>query len=199
VILQSAAPHALAAGARCFVFTRHAADARVSDTLGPVKPILNLDEVAFEHVSHGPRFEVNDGAISPVVGAKQLGYSLAVVPPGKRAYPFHCHHVNEEMFFVIEGRGVVRIGDREYPIRKGDVIAAPAGGRDTAHQIVNTSDAELRYLMVSTMLTTEVVEYPDSSKVAVYVGSAPGYDVEKRTFNFRGKLGPAAEYWEGED
>ena len=163
-----------------------------------MKRIINVAEIALEHFAHGDKFEVEDGAIGPVVGARQLGYSLAVVPPGKRAYPFHCHHVNEEMFLVLEGRGVVRIGDQEHPIRKGDVIAAPAGGRDTAHQIVNTSDEELRYLMVSTMIPTEVVEYPDSSKVAVFVGSAPGEDPSKRTFNHRGRLGPSLDYWDGE-
>jgi uncharacterized cupin superfamily protein len=163
-----------------------------------VKPIINLDEVRFERVSHDDKFDALDGGVGPLVGARQLGYSLMVVPPGKRAYPFHCHHVNEEMFLILEGQGMVRIGEREYPIRKGDVIAAPAGGRDTAHQIVNTSDSELRYLSVSTMIPTEVVEYPDSSKVAVYVGSAPGEDPAKRTFNHRGRLGPGLEYWDGE-
>jgi uncharacterized cupin superfamily protein len=163
-----------------------------------VKPILNLDDVKLDPYSHGDKFEVRDGTIGAVIGAKQLGYSLAVVPPGKRAYPFHCHHVNEEMFFVVEGHGTLRVGDREYPIRKGDVIAAPAGGADTAHQIVNTSDRELRYLMVSTMIATEVVEYPDSKKVGIYVGSPPGGDPEKRTFNHRGRLGPNLDYWDGE-
>lgn len=163
-----------------------------------MKPIINLDEVPLDRYAHGDRFEVRDGGIGPLVGAKQLGYSLLVVPPGKRAYPFHCHHVNEEMFLILEGEGVVRIGEQEYPIRKGDVIAAPAGGRATAHQIVNTSDEELRYLAVSTMLPTEVVEYPDSSKVAVYVGSAPGEDPSKRTFNYRGRLGEKLDYWDGE-
>ena len=164
-----------------------------------MKPIINLEDVALEPFSHGEKFHVMDGPVGAVVGAKQLGYSLAVVPPGKRAYPFHAHHVNEEMFLVLEGRGVVRIGDREYPIRKNDVIAAPAGGKDTAHQIVNTSSEELRYLMVSTMLPTEVVEYPDSSKVAVYVGSAPGDDPAKRSFHYRGRLGPLLDYWDGEE
>jgi uncharacterized cupin superfamily protein len=163
-----------------------------------VKPIVNLDELSPEHVSHGDKFEVLDGPIGSVVGAKQLGYSLAIVPPGKRAYPFHCHHVNEEMFLVLEGQGMVRIGEHEHPIRKGDVIAAVAGGRETAHQIVNTSDRELRYLMVSTMVPAEVVEYPDSSKVGVYVGAAPGGDAKKRTFSHRGRLGPALGYWDGE-
>lgn len=160
--------------------------------------IQNLDSLPLERFAHGDKFEVRDGPIGSLVGAKLLGYSLAVVPVGKRAYPFHCHHVNEEMFFVLEGTGTLRYGDREMPIRKGDVIGAPPGGKDTAHQIVNTGSEELRYLMVSTMIPTEVVEYPDSGKVAVYVGSAPGEDPAKRTFNHRGRLGPMLEYWDDE-
>ncbi len=163
-----------------------------------MNPIINLDQVVFERFSHGDTFETLDSPIGPTIGAQKLGCSLNVVPPGKRAYPFHCHHVNEEMFVILDGRGIVRIGDREYPIRKGDVIAAPAGGRDTAHQIINTSDQDLRYLSMSTMLPTEVVEYPDSGKVMVCVGSAPGEDPGKRSFNYRGRLGPPLDYWEGE-
>jgi uncharacterized cupin superfamily protein len=164
-----------------------------------VKPILNLDEVTLEHYAHADKFDVRDGPIASVIGAKQLGYSLLVVPPGKRAYPFHCHHVNEEMFFILEGRGVLRVGDIEHPIRKGDVIAAPAGGRDTAHQIINTSASEdLRYLAISTMIPADVVEYPDSNKVSVTVGSVPGGDPSKRTFSHRGRLGPNLDYWDGE-
>ena len=163
-----------------------------------MKRIVNVEDVPRERVAHGDRFEVEDGAIGPLVGAKQLGCSILVVPPGKRAYPFHCHHVNEEMFVVLKGRGVVRIGDEEHPIREGDVIATPAGGRETAHQIVNTSDEELRYLALSTMVPADVVEYPDSDKVAAYVGSAPGGDPAARTFAWRGRLGAKLDYWEGE-
>lgn len=164
-----------------------------------VKPIINLEDVTLDPFKHGDKYEVGDGAIAPFIGAKLLGYSLAVVPPGKRAYPFHCHHVNEEMFFIVSGSGVLRYGDKEYSLRAGDVIAAPPGGTETAHQIINTSpDTELRYLMVSTMIPNEVVEYPDSKKVAVYVGSAPGGDRKARTFNWRGRIGPELDYWDGE-
>src|SRR5215212_7217161 len=116
-----------------------------------MKPIINLDEVALERYAHGEKFETLDGPMGPAVGARQLGYSLNVLPPGKRAWPFHCHHVNEEMFLILEGSGVLRFGEREHPIRAGDVIAAPAGGRETAHQIINTSERDLRYLAISTM------------------------------------------------
>ena len=163
-----------------------------------MKPILNIDDVSGDRHTHGDKFEALDAPIGAAVGAKQLGCSLIVVPPGKRAYPFHCHHVNEEMFFVMEGQGTVRVGANEYPIRKGDVIAAPAGGPETAHQIINTGEVDLRYLALSTMIAGEVVEYPDSGKVAVFVGSAPGGDRSSRSFNWRGRLPAPLDYWEGE-
>ncbi len=163
-----------------------------------MKPIVNLADVRCEPYAHGQKFEVADGSVASLIGAKQLGCSLLIVPKGKRAYPFHCHHVNEEMFVILHGSGVLRFGEAEHAVREGDVIAAPAGGKDTAHQLVNTGDGELRYLAISTMVPMEVVEYPDSNKVAVYVGSAPGESAEKRTMNYRGKLGPQLDYWEGE-
>ena len=58
-------------------------------------------------------------------------YNLTVVPPGKTACPFHNHRVQEEMFFILEGTGLLRFGDREYPLRPHDVIAAPMQPPDT--------------------------------------------------------------------
>jgi uncharacterized cupin superfamily protein len=46
-------------------------------------------------------FEARLGDIGRRLGAQKLGYNLTVVPPGKRAFPFHNHHINEEMFVVV--------------------------------------------------------------------------------------------------
>ena len=42
------------------------------------------------------------------------------------------------------------------------------GGPETAHQIINDSNAELAYISVSTMMPAEVCEYPDSGKVGAF-------------------------------
>ena len=160
-----------------------------------MKPIINLDEVALEHHVHGDKFEARDGGIAPTIGGRLLGYSLTVVPPGKRAWPVHNHHVNEEMFLILDGSGVVRIGAAEYPIRKGDVIACPPGDKDTAHQIINTGDVELRYLSVSTEIPHEIVEYPDSGKVMIRSSPDPATPAR---FRFRGYLPALSDYWDGE-
>ena len=134
-----------------------------------MKPVINLVEL--EIVSHedGP-FAGKYGVIGERIGAQKLGYNLTICPPGEKVCPFHNHRVEEEMFFVLEGEGLLRFGDKEYPLRKYDVIACPPGGPETAHQIINDSDAELAYLSVSTMLPVEVCEYPDSKKIGAFGG-----------------------------
>jgi uncharacterized cupin superfamily protein len=133
------------------------------------KPIINIKDVDFMDWGHGDRFAAKFGLVSRKIGARGLGYNLTVVPAGKRAFPFHSHRVNDEMFFVIEGSGEIRIGEETHPIAQGDIIACPPGGPETAHQIINNSDAELRYLAVSTTLSPEVAEYPDSDKYGVII------------------------------
>ncbi len=163
-----------------------------------MKPILNIDEVQFNPFGRGDRFEARVGPISPRVGAQKLGYNVTVVPPGKRAYPIHNHHANEEMFFVLDGEGEVRIGQEKHPLRKGDVLACPPGGRETAHQIVNTGSVDLRYLAVSTKIGPEFVEYPDSNKLAAAseVRGPDGKATQIRIITHE----PATfdDYWEGE-
>lgn len=170
------------------------------------KPILNIADVALlprpaAFAATGPaaeRFDARMGFIAPLLGAQKLGYNLTAVPPGKRAFPFHNHRVNEEMFFVIEGKGEVRIGAAVHPIRPGDVIACPAGGPETAHQIVNTGTVELKYLAVSTRLSPEIAEYPDSGKFGILAEYPPGPDGQPRGFRFVGREGLNLDYWEGE-
>ena len=130
--------------------------------------VVNLDELKLEHFAKGAQYECNAVRIGPLVGARDLGYSYDVVPPGKRSCPFHSHRGEEEMFFIVKGRGLLRYGAETRPIRAGDVICCPTGGPDTAHQILNDSDAELAYLSVSTMREAEVCEYPDSNKIGAF-------------------------------
>ncbi len=134
------------------------------------------------------RFEARVGRISAQIGARKLGYNVTAVPPGRRAYPFHNHRLNEEMFYILEGRGEVRIGTETFPIRAGDFIACPPGGPELAHQIVNTGTGELKYLAVSTMQGPEVCEYPDSGKIGVLSDS----------LRYVNRSDSQVGYWDGE-
>jgi len=161
--------------------------------------ILNVDDVELQQWEQGERYQAGLGSISARIGAKLLGYNITVLAPGKRAFPCHNHHVNEEMFFVLEGEGEVRIGDETFPITRGDVIACPPGGPDTAHQIANTSpDTDLRFLAVSTRLSPEIAEYPDSGKFGVLAELTPDADGAPRPFRFVSRADNGLDYWEGE-
>jgi uncharacterized cupin superfamily protein len=128
------------------------------------------------------------GQAGMLLGSRKIGYNVTVVPAGKRAFPFHNHHINEEMFFVLEGEGEVRIGEEKLPIKKGDFICCPPGGYELAHQIINTSQSELRYLAVSSKQSPEVVDYPDSGK----------FGVADEGFRYLGKVDQSLGYWDGE-
>lgn len=169
-------------------------------------PIMNVEEVLFEEtpVEFAPvgpaaeRFEARTGAIGARIGARKLGYNITSVPPGKRAWPFHNHPAKEEMFFVLRGNGEVRIGEARYPIRTGDIIACPAGGKDTAHQIINTGTQELRYLAVSTEHALEMAQYPDSGKFAVKAELGATEDGVPQRFIFVGRETRPVHFWDGE-
>ena len=143
------------------------------------KPIMNLDEVAFDDVEENGKYTSKRGRIGAHIGARKLGYNLTVLPPGKAQCPFHCHHGEEEMFLILEGKGELRFGDQRYPIRKHDVIACPQGGPEVAHQIVNTGTTTLRYLALSTMSEVDTCEYPDSGKILIVTGQSPASGVHK--------------------
>ena len=130
--------------------------------------VINIDQLNLEHFVQGEKFESRGARIGPLVGAKDLGYSFDVVPPGKRSCPFHSHRAEEEMFFIVRGEGLLRYGEETRKIRAGDVICCPVGGPETAHQIVNDSQDYLAYLSISTRMPVEICEYPDSKKVGAY-------------------------------
>ena len=134
-----------------------------------MKPVVSLDELELETCGES-LYRHQFGIICSRIGARKLGYNLTVLFPGQRANFYRNHHVNEEMFFILEGAGLLRFGDREYPLRKDYIIACPPGGRDVAHQIINNSSAVFRFLALSTKEPFEIAEFPDSDKLNVVVG-----------------------------
>jgi uncharacterized cupin superfamily protein len=131
-------------------------------------PVVNINELKLDSWERGTLYGGSDVRIGPMIGIKDLGITYSEVPPGKSGCPFHNHHVEDEMFLILEGEGELRFGEARYPIRKHDVIACPTGGAEVAHQIINTGTTPLRYYGISTMSLADVCEYPDSGKFGVF-------------------------------
>ncbi len=161
-----------------------------------MKPVLNINEAEYIHSSKGDVFEERYAPIAEKIGGgSKLGYSVSIVPPGKRVCPYHNHLINEEMFFIIEGEGTYRFNNQEYKVKAGDVVAAPPGGPETAHHIINTSKVELKYLCVSSMEEPDICEYPDSGKFLV---SSNVHNNVKDKFRYIGRLKNSIDYFDGE-
>ena len=163
-------------------------------------PILHVDELEFTRdTRHGDKFEAKLAPVAPRLGGRKLGYNVTAVPPGKRAFPFHSHHANEEMFFILDGEATLRFGESTYPVRKGHFICCPCGGPEVAHQLINTGSTELRYLAVSTTNDTDIFQYPDSGKFGAVGGRQPGRLPAEATFGGKFVLENAGvDYWHGE-
>jgi uncharacterized cupin superfamily protein len=157
--------------------------------------IVNLADVPLKDNGDGKSFQARIGRVGPMLGLTGLGCTLTVVPPGKRAYPFHRHHVSSELFYVLAGSGEVRLDDRALPVRPGDVIANPAGME--AHQIINTGKDELRYLAISEMGSVDIIDYPDSGKMGAAAGVRNG-DLSTATYKAFGRVTPT-DYFDGEE
>ncbi|KAB0678109.1 cupin domain-containing protein [Aureimonas leprariae] len=159
----------------------------------PAKPVVNLADLELDRWTQGERYASADASFGRRIGLAKLGISYGEVPPGKSGCPFHNHRQEEELFVILEGEGTYRYGGEEHPVRAGDVLGAPAGGPETAHQIVNTGSGPLRYLGVSANVEAEVVEYPDSGKFLA-VSRLP----DGSRFRFVGRREGEADYWDGE-
>lgn len=76
----------------------------------------------------------------------QIGYSLAhaVVAPGEETVP-HRLKESSEVYFIVEGRGVMNIDGRSEPVSAGQAVYIPPGAKQF---IRNTSGSDLVFLCI---------------------------------------------------
>jgi uncharacterized cupin superfamily protein len=158
--------------------------------------IINLAEVPVEKINapEGSVFGGSRQRVGARIGAQKLGYSFFTVPPGKTAFPYHTHTGNEEMIYILTGDGMLRFGKEEIAVHSGTVIACPPGG-EYPHQLINSGDQELKYLVVSTMAYPDLSEYPDSNKIGAYATSAGSPQIGFRALYVRDRN---VNYYDGE-
>jgi len=154
--------------------------------------IRNFNEVPLQDERRDPLYQSQAARLGTGTAAQKLGASVDIVAPGKRSCPYHFHYAQEEMFVVIEGQGTLRVAGQMLPIKAGDVVFIPPGP-EYPHQIINTSDAPLKYLSISTRETPEVCEYPDSGKyqAMVTINGARAFTAAQRPQS-------TLDYWDGE-
>ena len=160
--------------------------------------VVHTKELPWSEQAHGDRFQVRRKQLGIAAGNQKLGCSLYELPPGCKAWPYHYHLANEEAIYILQGTGTLRLGGEEVAVTTGDYIAFPPS-KATAHQLINRGNIALQYLCFSTMIEPDLVAYPDSGKVGVFAGAAPGGTKEKRTIHAYFYTDTQTDYWSGEE
>lgn len=163
----------------------------------PVFTPLDVEGYPMRPSASAETFESSIRSVGGALGLTGLGAMHVSVEPGKRAFPFHNHLGNDEMFVILEGQGTYRFGDTEHKIKAGDICGAPKGGPDTAHQLINTGETTLRYIGISTTQDPDICEYPDSGKLAAK-SVFPGDNFQNAHMRHVSRREDGLDYWDGE-
>jgi mannose-6-phosphate isomerase-like protein (cupin superfamily) len=84
-------------------------------------------------------------------GSRQIDYRISNYQP--MAYvERHVHKMQEQVYHVLEGEGLMEIGDERRVVRKHDVIFLPPG---VWHSIQNTGLGDLTFIVVTTPIKDE--------------------------------------------
>jgi uncharacterized cupin superfamily protein len=151
----------------------------------------SISRPVFDEPREHPGFTCSRSRLGRQAGSERTGLSLWELPPGEAAYPYHWHLAEEEIVVVVSGAPSLRTPEGWREVEEGEVIAFPVGERG-AHQIVNRTDAPVRFLCFSNQ-QPDIVVYPDSQKLAAFERRADGSGI-------RGifRVDDAVDYYEGE-
>jgi quercetin dioxygenase-like cupin family protein len=81
-----------------------------------------------------------------------------VLLPAGASIGRHGHAGVEEIYYVMEGEGVVRVNDESAPIRKGDAVPVLTGN---VHSIENTSGGDLELMVVGVAMEKGKIDVAD--------------------------------------
>jgi uncharacterized cupin superfamily protein len=151
---------------------------------GPRPPtIVNIDEVERRVVDRA-RISRTRRNLGIAVGSVRAGLQHVEVTPGKESAPLHCHSLEEEMFVMLAGDGVLVLGDEEFAVGAGHVVSRPPASR--VPHMFRAGQGGLTYLAYGTREPADICYYPRSNKI-----NFGGVGIIARLERL--------DYWDGED
>jgi uncharacterized cupin superfamily protein len=90
----------------------------------------------------------------------RMGATLYEFPPRAPSGRLHMHYNAEELFFVLNGRPVLRTPAGEEELAPGDYVSCPEG-RAGLHTFSNPGDEPAQLLALSAGAFPDVVAYPE--------------------------------------
>jgi len=151
--------------------------------------IANVLTVACDDGMEHEGFRIRELQLGPRLGAELIGGSVYDVDPGKKLWPYHLNHANEEWLLVLRGHPTLRTPEGKRELSEGDIACFPRGASG-AHQVSNNTEEPVRILMISSRILPDILEYPDSGKLDTI-------DVNAERILLTRNPEPA-NYWDGE-
>jgi len=143
--------------------------------------ITNKNKITPKHKDEHAAFEYIKYEVTERSSDNQCYVCIYDIPPKKAAYPYHFHTANTEVFYIINGSGILETPDGAKAISPGDVIVCPPNAKGS-HKIINTSETDtLTYLDCDTANSPDVVFYPTSGKVGALVQGEMNIFFDKST------------------
>jgi len=156
---------------------------------------LNASELQFHYDDEDPEgFRAGLKRFGKGLGAAATGMSIYELPPGQAICPYHYEYAEEEWLVVLEGTPTLRTPEGERTLKPGDVVHFPRGA-EGAHQVWNAGETATRFVVAAANTTPEVVEYPDSGKIAAMAKTPSQRGPALWSLHF---LENATGYWDGE-
>ena len=86
--------------------------------------------------------------------SQHLDYRISMYQP-KAYVKKHSHKIQEQVYHVLEGEGLMHVGGEDRVVRKHDFIYLPPG---VEHSIENTGLVDLVFIVVTSPVTDEAVK-----------------------------------------
>ncbi len=123
--------------------------------------IFNLDNLPDEYIDDpGFKSKLQTKMLSELAGSEKIYFHIDYIRPGGRSVKYHSHTRQEEFFFVLRGKGTLRINEINHEVKQGDFFAKPAG-QNLSHQFINSGTEILEILDCGLKDKNDVIYYPD--------------------------------------
>lgn len=128
--------------------------------------IKNINDITGNEIQRdGNKFTVKEATKKDTLS--KCAASFIEVEPSNYAFGYHYHEINEEIFYIISGEGLVRTQNGEMEVKKGDMISFPTG-ESGAHVVINSSKTEkLIYIDFGTRSEFEIAHLVDAKKLMI--------------------------------
>jgi uncharacterized cupin superfamily protein len=105
-------------------------------------------------------------------GLTQFGVNLILLPPGAASSQRHWHTDEDEFVYILQGIATLVADEGSQRVEPGMVVGFPAGV-ETAHPLVNESDADVVFLEVGTRAMNDTCRYGEADLLGARVDGRP--------------------------